>query len=77
MQLKDFKAKLRYKYIGKALLASPYGAITNKHEHSYTGSEWRKILLYDFSDSSPAFSKMFKVVKAEKKIAKKKSKKKK
>ena len=64
MQLSDFKAKVRYKFIGRSPLATPNGLLDNKHPHSYTGSEWKNILVYDFSPhSTPPFEKMFKVVK--------------
>lgn len=63
MTLKDFKSKLRYKYIGKGLLCTPNGVIDNKHKYSYTGKEWKNILVYDFDETSKPFNKMFKVVK--------------
>lgn len=63
-QLKDLKDKLKYKYIGKIVLATPYGMLDNKHEYAYTGKEWKNILVYDFSErTTPPFDKMFKEVK--------------
>lgn len=66
-QLSDFKDNISYKYIGKHTLITPYGIITKTIKRSYTGKEWKDILVYDFSpNTTPPFSKMFKELKKSK-----------